>query len=126
MLTGGAEDVTGVGSALEYSAYGFFCLCTTPHGTFKRALWQQQATDGPVGNLPSSPSPQPHFGRERWPAEVPLPLAALPRLSSGASDRRSGHSHTIYLQKQKRSHLLKVMLDLGQVSELFPKIGFIQ
>lgn len=29
MLTGGAEDVTGVGSALEYMAYGFFCLCRT-------------------------------------------------------------------------------------------------
>lgn len=27
VLTGGAEDVTGVGSVLEYSAYGFFCLC---------------------------------------------------------------------------------------------------
>lgn len=32
-------------------------------------------------NLPSFLSPQPHFGKGQWQAEVPLLLAVLPRLS---------------------------------------------
>lgn len=31
VLTGGADEVTGVGSALGYTAYEFFCLCGYTH-----------------------------------------------------------------------------------------------
>lgn len=90
VLTGGAEEVTGVGSALGYIEYEFFCLCKYKYRYLAVFICKQVVKKTfQLCNPPCAPSPQPHFGTGQWPVAALLPLEVLLHLSLGASDERT-------------------------------------